>query len=235
MHFDRFQKTQLFLKNPSATLSQQSVGVKSVLVLLKVVRSNISILPVLDCVVHHCQKISHIFLIGDVKGKEFDKAVIIKQPPQGCRQLCMLFSPPATLAGEASVGQDSSIWLQKVIQLLSTTLRARAAESFACFSPHLPPWLERPVLARTAVSGSRKWSSCCLLLCESKSTFERTLTWGSSRLTMTDKAAIAPDMNLLPSTMKWQSRTKMPQILKFQACRVSTSLLITGMWVYSSI
>ena len=34
---------------------------------------------------------------------------------------------------------------------------------------------------------------------------------------MTDRAAMAPEMNLLPSTMKWQSRTKMPQILKFHA------------------
>ena len=55
MHFDRFQKNTVVTKEPlmsSATLSQQSVCVKAILVLLKVVRSNISILPVLDCVVH---------------------------------------------------------------------------------------------------------------------------------------------------------------------------------------
>ena len=118
--FHAFSKKTVDPNNPSATLSQQSVGVKAILVLLKVVRSNISILPVLDCVVHlsgfcagglqytpiqpihiyiythHCQKINHIFLIGDVKRKEFDKAVIIKQPAQSCRQLGMLFSPPST-------------------------------------------------------------------------------------------------------------------------------------------
>ena len=46
------------------------------------------------------------------------------------------------------------------------------ATSLSFFSD-LPPWLARPVFARTAVSGSKKWSNCCLLLWESKS------TWGS--------------------------------------------------------
>ena len=55
MHYDPsvlHEKTFDPKESPSATLSQQPVCIKAILILLKVVRSHISILPVLDCVVH---------------------------------------------------------------------------------------------------------------------------------------------------------------------------------------
>ena len=52
MHFDQLQKNPLPENPSSAALSQQPVCVKAILVLLKVVRSDIGILPILDRVVH---------------------------------------------------------------------------------------------------------------------------------------------------------------------------------------
>ena len=62
-----------------------------------------------------------------------------------------------------------------------------------------------------------------------------TLTWVTSRLTMADSADRMPDTNLDGSIMNWESMMKTPQSLKSRAWRWSTSCLITGMWVYSSI
>merc|ERR1719210_800143 len=91
------------------------------------------------------------------------------------------------------------------------------------------------LLVSIRVSGLRNMSNCFLLEEDNKSTLDRTLTAGTSRLTMQPRAAMAPDRNLPPSTMKWESSTNIPQTLKFQAWSWSTNFLITFMWVYSSI